>query len=271
MANELDEICAGKREHVAAAKARRPLSAVVDDAAGAAPPRGFAARLGEAVERGGYGLIAEIKRASPSKGLIRKDFDPALLARAYQEGGASCLSVLTDGPSFDGANDHLSAAHAAVELPVLRKDFMIDPYQIVESRAIGADCVLLILAALEDDAAHQLEELATSHGMDVLIEVHDDTELERALAMRSPLIGINNRDLKTLNTDIDTTRRLAPTVPPDREVVSESGLFTAEDLADMARAGARRFLIGESLLRQDDVARATAAILARPAKRRRRA
>ena len=271
MANVLDRICAGKREHVAAAKTRRPLSAVVDDAAGAPAPRGFTARLGDAVMGGGYGLIAEIKRASPSKGLIREDFDPATLARNYQEGGASCLSVLTDAPSFGGSNDHLSAARAAVELPVLRKDFMIDPYQIVESRALGADCVLLILAALEDDLAHELEQLAMAHGMDVLIEVHDEEELERALTLQSPLIGINNRNLKTLKTDIDTTRRLAPTVPEGREVVSESGLFTPEDLAGMARAGARRFLIGESLMRQDDVAQATAAILAPPRKRRRKA
>ncbi len=181
MANVLDEICARKREHVAAAKARRPLSVVVDDAAGAAAPRGFAARLGEAVERGGYGLIAEIKRASPSRGLIRKDFDPALLARAYQQGGASCLSVLTDGPSFDGAADHLSAAHAAVELPVLRKDFMIDPYQVVEARALGADCILLILAMIEDGLAQELEQTAQELGLDVLIETHDEAEMNRAL------------------------------------------------------------------------------------------
>ncbi len=271
MVNALDRICTGKREHVAAAKKRRPLSAVVDDAAGAPAPRGFAARLGDTVARGGYGLIAEIKRASPSQGLIRENFDPATLARNYQEGGASCLSVLTDTPSFGGSDDHLSAARAAVDLPVLRKDFMIDPYQIVETRALGADCVLLILAALEDDMAHELEALAKTHGMDVLIEVHDEGELERALTLRSPLIGINNRNLKTLKTDIDTTRHLAPTVPEGRDVVSESGLFTPEDLADMADVGARRFLIGESLIRQDDVAGATAAILAFPRKCRRKA
>ncbi len=265
----LDQICARKREHVAAVKTRRPLSAVVDDAAGAAPPRGFIARLAGAVGRGGHGLIAEIKRASPSTGLIRADFDPAALARAYQRGGASCLSVLTDTPSFGGADDHLSAARAAVDLPVLRKDFMVDVYQVVESRALGADCILVILAALEDDLAREIEELAAALGMDVLIEVHDEAELERALAMRSPLIGINNRDLKTLKTDVDVTRRLAPAVPEGREVVSESGLATPEDLADMARVGARRFLIGEALMRQDDVAAATAAILAPPAKRRR--
>ncbi len=271
MANVLDEICARKREHVAAAKARRPLSALIDHAATASPPRGFAARLAAAVEGGGVGLIAEIKRASPSKGLIRKDFDPSSLARAYQEGGASCLSVLTDAPSFSGSDDHLSAARAVVELPVLRKDFMVDAYQIVESRALGADCILLILAALDDGLAGELEEIAMAHGMDVLIEVHDDAELERALALRSALIGINNRDLKTLKTDIATTRRLAPLVPEGRDVVSESGLFTPDDLAGMARAGARRFLIGESLMRQDDVAAATRAILAPPAKRRERA
>jgi len=271
MDNVLDRICAGKREHVAAAKTRRPMSAVVDDAAGAPVPRGFAAQLSIAVAAGGYGLIAEIKRASPSKGLIREDFDPAALARAYQDGGASCLSVLTDAPSFGGADDHLSAARAAVDLPVLRKDFMVDPYQIIDARALGADCILLILAALEDDLAREMEALAISYDMDVLIEVHDEAELERALAMQSPLIGINNRNLKTLKTDIETTRRLAPTVPKGREVVSESGLFSPEDLADMARAGAKRFLIGESLMRQDDVAAATAAILAPPQKRRRKA
>ena len=271
MVNVLDRICAGKREHVAAVKKRRPLSAVIDDAAGAPAPRGFAIRLSETVARGSYGLIAEIKRASPSQGLIRENFDPATLARNYQKGGASCLSVLTDAPSFSGSDDHLSAARAAVDLPVLRKDFMIDPYQIIEARALGADCVLLILAALEDDMAHELESLAMAHGMDVLIEVHDEGALERALTLSSPLIGINNRNLKTLKTDIDTTRRLAPTLPEGREVVSESGLFTPENLADMARVGVRRFLIGESLMRQDDVAEATAAILVPPRKRRQKA
>ena len=268
MVNVLDRICAGKREHVAAVKKQRPLSAVIDDAASAPAPRGFATRLSEAVAAGSYGPIAEIKRASPSQGLIREDFDPARLARNYRKGGASCLSVLTDTPSFSGTNDHLSAARDAVDLPVLRKDFMIDPYQIVEARALGADCVLLILAALEDDMAHELETLAMAHGMDVLIEVHNEDELRRALTLNSPLIGINNRNLKSLKTDIDTTRRLAPTVPEGREVVSESGLSTPEDLADMARVGARRFLIGEALMRQDDVAEATAAILEPPRKHR---
>ncbi|MHA1108172.1 MAG: indole-3-glycerol phosphate synthase TrpC, partial [Alphaproteobacteria bacterium] len=202
--------------------------------------------------------------ASPSKGLIREDFNPATLAGAYARGGATCLSVLTDIPYFQGADDHLQLARAAVDLPVLRKDFMLDLYQIVESRALGADCILLIMAALDDSLAHELERAAASFGMDTLIEVHDEVELERALKLESRLIGINNRNLKTLKTDTETTRRLASLVPQDRMVVSESGLATADDLAQMEQAGAGCFLIGEALMSQTDVEQATSAILAQP-------
>jgi indole-3-glycerol phosphate synthase len=260
MSDVLEHICAEKREEIARRKSRIPLSRLVEATARTGPPRGFAAALARASAEG-YGLIAEIKRASPSKGLIRSDFSPAALARAYQRGGATCLSVLTDTPWFQGADDHLCAARAVVELPVLRKDFMLDPYQIVESRALGADCVLLIMAALTDGTAAELEQLALSLRMDVLIEVHSEAELDRALALRSPLIGINNRDLRTLKTDTATTLALAPKVPEDRIVVAESGLYTRDDLDAMAAAGARCFLIGESLMRQDDVEAAVAALL----------
>ena len=259
--NALARICADKRELVARRKAIQPLSRLVEEAARTIRPRGFVAALKKAVAEERYGLIAEIKRASPSKGMIRADFDPGALARAYARGGATCLSVLTDTPYFQGADDHLTAARAAVGLPVLRKDFMLDPYQIVESRALGADCVLLIMAALEDSRARELENLAFGHGMDVLIEVHDEAELERALKLRSPLIGVNNRDLRTLTTDIGVTRRIAKKVPKDRVLVSESGLYTPADLAAMAEAGAHCFLIGESLMRQPDVEAATRALL----------
>ena len=261
--NALTRIAADKREHVARRKRERSHDAVEAAARAAAPTRGFGKRLGEAAQRG-YGLIAEIKKASPSKGLIRADFDPPSLARAYARGGAACLSVLTDIPHFQGADEHLSAARAAVDLPVLRKDFMLDPYQIVEARAIGADCILLILAMLSDAQAAELEDVATALGMDVLIEVHDEEELARALRLKSPLIGINNRNLKTLKTDIATSKRLAPTVPQGRVVVCESGLSRPADLAAMADVGVRRFLIGEALMAQTDVEAATRAILAQP-------
>ncbi len=265
MSDVLREICTVKREHVAACKRRRSMNAVLDEAAAAAPPRGFAARLRHARARGDYGLIAEIKRASPSKGLIRKDFDPAELARDYEAGGATCLSVLTDPPYFQGDDGHLSTARAAVGLPVLRKDFMLDPYQIAEARAIGADCVLLIMAALEDALAGELAALAGELAMDVLIEVHDEPELERALPIGDGPIGINNRNLKTLETDIATTRRLAPLVPRDRLVVGESGLSSPDDLASMEAVGVTSFLIGEALMSQPDVRAATAALLRRKA------
>jgi len=263
MANALEKICDDKRRHIAERKTHQPMSQLVAAARRATPPRGFAANL-FAASAAGYGLIAEIKRASPSKGLIRNDFNPASLARAYQAGGATCISVLTDRPYFQGADEHLLAARAAVDLPVLRKDFMLDPYQIVEARALGADCILLIMAALEDDMACELEKVAMGHCMDVLIEVHDEQELDRALRLKSRLIGINNRNLKTLKTDTNTTKLLAGKLPPDRLLVCESGLNSAADLADMAKVGARCFLIGEALMRQADVEQAVKDILANP-------
>lgn len=257
----LARITADKRYHVARCKEWRPLAALLGDAANAPRPRGFARCLATAVAEGRYGLIAEIKKASPSGGLIRADFDPATLARAYQAGGATCLSVLTDSPYFRGKNEDLCAAHAATDLPVLRKDFILDPYQVIEARALGADCILLIMAALDDSLAHELEAAAIEYSMDVLIEVHDETELDRALALRGGMIGINNRDLKTLETDMATTERLASGIPPDRRIVCESGLKSPNDLARMSRIGVQCFLVGESLMRQPDVAAATRALL----------
>ena len=265
MSDVLARICADKRTDLARRRAERALTEV-ERAAGAAPPaRGFAAALRSRRAQGAYGLIAEIKRASPSKGLIRADFDPSALARAYAAGGATCLSVLTDAPYFQGQDAHLIAARSAVALPCLRKDFMLDPYQIVEARALGADCVLVILAAVSDADARAL--IATAHdwGMDVLVEVHDAAEMDRALALDGDLIGVNNRNLKTLAVDLATTEALAPRVGSDRLLVAESGLYGPADLARMAAVGATTFLIGESLMRQPDVEAATRALLARQA------
>ena len=263
MSTILDRIKAYKLEEVAARKAARSLTAVEDAAHAASAPRGFARALIEAAASG-YGLIAEIKKASPSRGLIRADFDVPALARAYEAGGASCLSVLTDTPSFQGADAFLLAARDAVKLPCLRKDFLYDPYQVAESRALNADCILIIMATVSDNQALELECVATDWGMDVLIEVHDRAELERATRLKSPLIGINNRNLHSFEVTLQTTRDLARLVPEDRLIISESGLYTPADLADLARYGARCFLIGESLMRQGDVAAATRAILAAP-------
>ncbi len=260
MENVLDKIKVYKLAEIATRKAARPLADVESDAKSAPPVRGFAAALGQAAKQG-YALIAEIKKASPSKGLIRADFDPPALAKAYARGGATCLSVLTDGPSFQGNDSYLIAARAACALPVLRKDFMYDTYQVAEARALGADCILIIMASVSDAQALELEDAARHWGMDALIEVHNAAELVRATALKSPLLGINNRNLKTFETTLNTTRELVRTAPDGKILISESGLADNADLRDLSTHGVRCFLIGESLMRQDDVERATRKIL----------
>jgi indole-3-glycerol phosphate synthase len=261
MSDALSRIAAYKRDEVAERKGARPLAEVEAEALAADPPRGFTAALARDAKPGRLALIAEVKKASPSRGLIRADFDPPALARAYRDGGASCLSVLTDAPSFQGAEAYLQAARAAVDLPCIRKDFLLDPWQVAESRALGADAILIILAMVDDVLASDLHAEALRFGMDALVEVHDEAEMARAARLGATLVGVNNRDLKTFTVELAVTERLAPLAPPDSLLVGESGIFTPTDAARLAAVGCKAMLVGESLMRQADVIAATRALL----------